>query len=128
MSAETTSRYQTSPTDKNRTIARSVRKDRSPQDGPIFGYVPLPESEIDCELFRTLSEILTLPLFEPVEVGLKLTPITHVAPGARVVLLVQFVPATVANAKLPLTERPERISGVVPEFLGATDFAVVPVF
>ena len=88
----------------------------------------MPESGTLCGLFRALSVICTLPDFEPLDVGVKFTSIMQVPPGVRLVVFVHVVP--VANAKLPLMLRPERVSVVVPVFFSVTGFAalVVPVF
>ena len=80
-----------------------------------------------CGLFRVLSVIFTLPLFCPRVVGVNVTLIAQFPPGASVVELVH---PPEAIAKLPVTDMPESVSGVVPKFVSVTFFAalVVPVF
>ena len=71
---------------------------------------------------------MTLPDFEPLEVGVNVTLIRQFPAGASVVVLVHVVPE--AKAKFPLILRLERIKGVLPEFVSVIDFTalVVPVF
>ena len=71
--------------------------------------------------------IFTLPLFCPRVVGVNVTLNAQFAPGASVVALAHPPDAI---AKLPVTDRPESVSGVVPKFVSVTVFAalVVPVF
>lgn len=80
-----------------------------------------------CGLFWALSVIVTLPDFEPFDVGMKVTLIVQFFPGASV-LLFEHPPGTIA--KLPLIVRPERMSDVVPVLVSVTFLAelVAPVF
>ena len=88
----------------------------------------MPERLIVDGLLSALSLIVTLPDFEPLDVGVNVTLIRQFPAGASVVVLVQVVPE--AKAKFPLMLRLERTSGVVPEFVSVIDFValVVPVF
>ena len=85
---------------------------------------------MDCGLFFALSVIFSVPVFEPFVVGVKVTLMVHFpVVGASDVVLLQVVPLD-AMAKLPLIERPENASVVVPVLVTVIVFAVlvVPVF
>jgi len=88
----------------------------------------VPDNETDCGLLTALSDTLRVPVFEPFDVGEKVTKIAHFAPGDNDVMLVpHVVPDTVA--KLPLIDTLILESVVVPVFVTVTSFAalVVPV-
>jgi len=77
---------------------------------------------------KALSVTVTVPFFEPFDVGVKVTLIKQFPFGARAVLCAQVVP--VASAKLPLMLTVESVSCVVPGFVSVMVFAalVVPDF
>jgi len=77
---------------------------------------------------NALSVTVTVPLFEPFDVGVKVTLIKQFAFGARAVLCAQVVP--VASAKLPLMLTVESVSCVVPVLVRVIvfDALVVPLF
>ena len=85
------------------------------------GVMPVPVRATTGAAVGASEAIVSVPVFAPSEVGVKVTSTVHVPPGATAV--VHPVAANCA-ASVPPRVRPETVSGAEPVFVTVTVFAV----
>ena len=104
--------------------AFSVFVPRFLSNATAAGGAPVPPSEIDCGLSAALSAIRMLALRAPVERGVKVAEIVHVAFGASVAgVMGQVFELEKSDGLLPPREIPEMVSAEPPTFFKVTDCA-----
>lgn len=81
----------------------------------VAGVTPLPLSVTTCGLFGPLSFTATVPLVGPATVGVKVSPIVQVPPGAS------EPQPLLARAKSPVTWTPVKLRSELPVFVIITN-------